>query len=152
VSKTPADLALAQQRRENRRLTKRLARAGTVKWRYFFLYVILDIFSRYVVGWMVAERESKELAKRLLGATCEKQGIEQGRLTIHADRGSSMTSKDVALLMADLGVTKTHSRPYTSNDNPYSESAFKTLKYRPDYPACFGSLQDAQAFCRPFFA
>jgi putative transposase len=101
---------------------------GPAKWTYFHLYVILDIFSRYVVGWMVAPRETAELAKRLIAETCAKQGIVAGELTIHADRGTSMTSKPVALLMADLGVTKTHSRPHVSDDNPYSESQFKTLK------------------------
>ncbi len=103
---------------------------GPVKWTYFYLYVILDIFSRCVVGWMVAYRESAELARRLIAETCAHQEIQPGALTIHADRGTSMTSKPVALLMADLGVTKTHSRPHVSDDNPYSESQFKTLKYR----------------------
>ena len=98
---------------------------GPVKWSYFYLYVILDIFSRYVVGWMVAERESAELAKRLIGETCRKQNIAPDQLTIHADRGTSMTSKPVALLLADLGVTKTHSRPHVSDDNPFSESQFQ---------------------------
>jgi putative transposase len=124
---------------------------GPVKWTYFHLYVILDIFSRNVVGWMVAERETAELAKRLIAATCEKQGIEPGTLTIHADRGTSMTSKPVALMLADLGVTKTHSRPHVSDDNPYSESQFKTLKYRPEFPDRFGSIQDARVFCMRFF-
>jgi putative transposase len=124
---------------------------GPVKWTYFHLYVILDIFSRNVVGWMVAERETAELAKRLIAETCAKQGIEPGTLTIHADRGTSMTSKPVALMMADLGVTKTHSRPHVSDDNPYSESQFKTLKYRPEFPDRFGSIEDARAFCQRFF-
>jgi putative transposase len=124
---------------------------GPVKWTYFYLYVILDIFSRYVVGWMVAHRESAALARRLIEATCVKQEIEPGQLTIHADRGGSMRSKSLALLLADLGVTKTHSRPHVSNDNPYSESQFKTLKYRPEFPDRFGSIQDARAFCRSFF-
>ena len=124
---------------------------GPVKWTYFYLYVILDIFSRYVVGWMVAPQESAALAKRLLSATCEKQGIIPEQLTIHADRGPSMKSKAVAFLLADLGVTKTHSRPHVSNDNPFSESQFKTLKYRPEFPARFGSLQDSRVFCRQFF-
>jgi putative transposase len=124
---------------------------GPAKWTYFYLYVILDIFSRYVVGWMVAPRESAELAKRLIGETCAKQGIDAGQLTIHADRGSSMTSKPVALLLADLGVTKTHSRPHVSDDNPFSESQFKTLKYRPGFPDRFGSIEDARAFCQGFF-
>jgi putative transposase len=124
---------------------------GPVKWTYFYLYVILDIFSRYVVGWMVAQRESAELAKRLIGETCRKQNIAPDQLTIHADRGTSMTSKPVALLLADLGVTKTHSRPHVSDDNPFSESQFKTLKYRPEFPERFGSIQDARAFCQVFF-
>jgi putative transposase len=124
---------------------------GPAKWTYFHLYVILDIFSRNVVGWMVAPRETAELAKRLIAATCEKQGITAGSLTIHADRGTSMTSKPVALMLADLGVTKTHSRPHVSDDNPYSESQFKTLKYRPEFPNRFGSIEDARAFCQRFF-
>lgn len=124
---------------------------GPVKWSYFYLYVILDIFSRYVVGWMVAPRESAELAEQLIGETCIKQNIQKGQLTIHADRGSSMKSKPVAFLMADMGITKTHSRPYTSDDNPFSEAQFKTLKYRPDFPDRFGCIEDARAFCRTFF-
>ena len=124
---------------------------GPVTWTYFYLYVILDIFSRYVVGWMVAQRESAALAKRLIEDTCRKQSIAQDQLTIHADRGSSMKSKLVAELLADLGVTKSHSRPSVSNDNPFSESQFKTLKYRPEFPDRFGCLQDARAFCGPFF-
>jgi putative transposase len=125
---------------------------GPVTWSYFYLYVILDIFSRYVVGWMVAPAESAGLAQRLIADTCEKQQITPGQLTLHADRGASMKSKPVALLLADLGVTKTHSRPYTSDDNPFSESQFKTLKYRPDFPERFGSLEDARVFCQMFFA
>lgn len=125
---------------------------GPVKWSYFHLYVILDIFSRYVVGWMVAHRESATLAKRLIKETCIKQDIADGQLTLHADRGSSMKSKTVAYLLADLGVTKTHNRPHVSNDNPYSESQFKTMKYSPGFPERFGSIQDARAFCRSFFA
>jgi putative transposase len=124
---------------------------GPVKWTYFYLYVILDIFSRYVVGWMIAHRESAELAKRLIAETCEKQNVTAGQLTIHADRGSSMTSKPVALMLADLGITKTHSRPHVSDDNPYSESQFKTLKYQPGFPDRFGSIEDARAFCQGFF-
>jgi len=124
---------------------------GPVKWTYFHLYVILDIFSRLVVGWMVAHREQDALAKRLIEDSCAKQRIARGQLTVHADRGSSMKSKLVAHLLADLGVTKTHSRPHVSNDNPYSESQFKTLKYCPQFPNRFGSLQDAKAFCRYFF-
>ena len=125
---------------------------GPVKWSYGYLYVILDIFSRYVVGWMVAPAESAVLAQRLITDTCKKQQVKSGQLTLHADRGSSMTSKPVALLLADLGITKTHSRPYTSDDNPFSEAQFKTLKYRPDFPARFGSLEDARVFCQTFFA
>jgi len=124
---------------------------GPVKWTYFYLYVILDIFSRYVVGWMVARREATVLAEKLIQETCQKQVIQPGQLTIHADRGSSMKSKPVALLLSDLGVTKTHSRPYTSEDNPYSEAQFKTLKYRPDFPDRFGSIEDARSFCQAFF-
>lgn len=124
---------------------------GPVKWSYFYLYVILDIFSRYAVGWMVAERESAILARRLIHETYCKQEIDPGQLALHADRGSSMKSKPVALLLSDLGVTKTHSRPHTSDDNPFSESQFKTLKYRPDFPKRFGSLEDARAFCQTFF-
>jgi putative transposase len=124
---------------------------GPVKWNYFYLYVILDVFSRYVVGWMIADREGKELAKQFIAATCEKQLIVAGQLNIHADRGSSMTSKPVAFLLADLGVTKTHSRPHVSNDNPFSESQFKTLKYRPEFPDRFGCLQHARSFCQVFF-
>jgi len=124
---------------------------GPAKWVYYYLYVILDVFSRYVVGWMVAECESAALAERLIETTCERQGIVRGQLTLHADRGPSMRSKDVALLLADLGVTKTHSRPYTATDNPYSEAQFKTLKYRPEFPDRFGCLQHARRFCGPFF-
>jgi putative transposase len=124
---------------------------GPVKWSYFHLYVILDIFSRYVVGWMVAPCESATLAKQLIGETCSKQNIQKEQLTIHADRGSSMKSKPVAFLMADLGITKTHSRPHTSDDNPFSEAQFKTLKYRPDFPDRFGCIEDARRFCRAFF-
>jgi putative transposase len=124
---------------------------GPTKWTYFYLYVVLDVFSRYVPGWLIAERESALLAEMLIAETCAKQGIEPGQLTLHADRGSSMRSKPVALLLADLGVTKTHSRPYTSTDNPFSEAQFRTLKYRPDYPDRFGSLPDARAWARRFF-
>ena len=124
---------------------------GPAKWTYYHLYVIMDVLSRFVVGWMVAHRESSTLAKKLITESCARQGIEQDQLTLHADRGSSMKSKPVALLLADLGVTKTHSRPHVSNDNPYSEAAFKTLKYRPDFPDCFGQIEDARGFCRDFF-
>jgi putative transposase len=125
---------------------------GPAKWSYFHLYVIIDIYSRYVVGWLIAERESAALAEKLLADTITKQGIDRDTLTIHADNGSSMASKPVAFLLADLGVTKTHSRPHVSNDNPYSESHFRTLKYRPDFPDTFGSIADARAFCQRFFA
>jgi len=124
---------------------------GPATWTYYYLYVILDIFSRYVVGWMVARRESAGLANRLIHESCEKQGIVKGQLTLHADRGSSMRSKYVAMLLSDLGVTKTHSRPYVPNDNPFSESQFKTLKYRPEFPKRFGCIEHARVFCRDFF-
>ena len=112
--------------------------------------MIIDVFSRYVVGWMVMERESATLAEAFIADTCAQEGITPDQLTLHADRGSSMTSKTVAHLLADLGVTKTHSRPHVSNDNPFSEAQFKTLKYRPDYPAEFGALADARAWTRAF--
>ena len=124
---------------------------GPAKWTYFYLYVILDIYSRYVVGWMIADQETAALAQELIAETCARQEILPGQLTIHADRGSSMTSKSVAFLMADLGVTKTHSRPHVSDDNPYSEAHFKTMKYQPDYPVHFGSLPDARAWAKGFF-
>jgi putative transposase len=122
-----------------------------VKWTYFYLYVIIDIYSRYVVGWMVAHREQDALAKRLIEETCLKQHIQEGQLTIHADRGSSMKSKSVALLLSDLGIIKSHSRPHISNDNPFSESQFKTLKYCPSFPGQFGCIQETRAFCQQFF-
>ena len=118
---------------------------GPQKWSYFQLYVIIDIFSRYIVGWMVANRESAVLANRLIATTFVRHGVEAGQLTIHADRGSSMKSHSVAQLLTDLGVIKSHSRPQVSDDNPYSEANFKTLKYRPDFPDRFGSLQDARS-------
>jgi putative transposase len=124
---------------------------GPAKWTYYYLYVILDVFSRYVVGWMVAHRETAALAERLIEETCRRQHIAAGELTIHADRGTSMTSKPVALLLSDLGVTKSHSRPHVSNDNPYSEAHFKTLKYRPAFPDRFGSVEDSRAVCDDFF-
>lgn len=124
---------------------------GPAKWKYYYLYVIMDIFSRYVVGWLVAHQEQSALAKRLISETCRKQEIKPNQLTIHADRGSSMKSKPVAFLLSDLGVTKSHSRPYVSNDNPYSESQFKTLKYRPDFPGNFGCIEDSRSFCQDFF-
>jgi putative transposase len=124
---------------------------GPAKWSYFYLYVILDVYSRYVVGWVVADAESKALAERFIRETYERQGIVPGQLTLHADRGSSMKSKPVAFMLADLGVTKTHSRPQVSNDNPYSEAQFKTLKYRPDFPERFGCIEDARAHLKDFF-
>jgi putative transposase len=124
---------------------------GPAKWTWFHLYVILDIYSRYPVGWMVASRESDVLAERLIAESVRKQQVDRDQLTLHADRGSSMASKTVALLLADLGVTKSHSRPHVSNDNPYSEAQFKTLKYRPDFPDRFGSIEDARVFCDRFF-
>jgi putative transposase len=124
---------------------------GPAKWTYYYLYVILDIFSRYPVGWMVASRESSVLAERLITESVRKQKVDRNQLTLHADRGSSMASKPVAFLLADLGVTKSHSRPHCSNDNPYSEAQFKTLKYRPDFPERFGCIEDARVFCHRFF-
>jgi putative transposase len=124
---------------------------GPAKWTYYYLYVILDIFSRYPVGWMVASRESAVLAERLIAESVRKQRVDRNQLTLHADRGSSMASKPVAFLLADLGVTKSHSRPHCSNDNPFSEAQFKTLKYRPDFPERFGCIEDARVFCDRFF-
>jgi putative transposase len=124
---------------------------GPQKWTYYYLYVIMDVFSRYVVGWTVQLRESAEIAEQLIAQAIAQQQITRGQLTLHADRGSSMRSKPVAFLLADLGVTKTHSRPYTSTDNPYSEAQFKTMKYRPGFPERFGSIEVAKSFCRPFF-
>ena len=124
---------------------------GPSKWTYFYLYVILDIFSRYVVGWMLASKESAELAKRLIRETMQREGVGQHELVIHSDRGPSMKSHAVAQLLATLGVTKSHSRPHVSNDNPFSESQFKTLKYRPGFPDRFGSQEHGLEFCREFF-
>jgi len=125
---------------------------GPAKWTCFHLYVILDIFSRHVVGWLIAHRESASLAKQLIAQTVARHDVEPGMLTLHADRGTSMRSKPVAALLVDLDITKSHSRPYVSDDNPYSESQFKTLKYRPDFPARFGCIEDARAHCQAFFA
>lgn len=124
---------------------------GPKKWTYYYLYVIIDVYSRYVVGWMLAERESAALAETLIAETCAKENINRDQLTVHADRGSSMTSKPVTFLLADLGIIQSHSRPRVSNDNPYSESHFKTMKYRPDFPGHFDSLEAARAHCRAFF-
>lgn len=125
---------------------------GPVTWSYFYLYVVLDIFSRYVVGWLLADCESAMLAKHLIAETCAKERVEPGQLTLHADRGPSMKSKTLAQLLADLSVTKTHSRPHVSDDNPFSESQFKTMKYRPQFPERFGSQEHALSFCRSYFA
>jgi putative transposase len=125
---------------------------GPVVWTYYYLYVILDVYSRYVVGWMIAERESEELAQELIRATCEKQGIQPGQLTLHADNGNAMIAKSVAQLLIDLDIVKSHSRPHVSDDNPYSEAQFKKLKYRPDYPDRFGSLVEARTWAHTFFA
>ena len=146
--KKPELLATAANQVWSWDITKLL---GPAKWTYFYLYVLLDIFSRYVVGWMIAHRESATLAKKLIEESCQRHGITPGQLSIHADRGPSMTSKAIAHLYADLGVTQSHSRPNVSNDNPFSEAQFKTLKYRPDFPERFGSAQHGRAHCGPFF-
>ncbi len=125
---------------------------GPVTWSYYYLYVLLDIYSRYVTGWLLAGHEQATLAERLIADTTAKQAIPAGQLTLHADRGTAMTSKPVAWLLVDLGITRSHSRPHTSNDNPFSEAQFKTLKYRPDFPARFASLDEARLFCHRFFA
>lgn len=124
---------------------------GPEKWTHYHLYVIIDIFSRYTVGWMLAHRESMDLASRLIGESAERQNVDSNTLTLHSDRGPSMTSLGVAQLLARLGVTKSHSRPHVSNDNPFSESQFKTMKYRPDFPTRFDSYDHAHGFCRQFF-
>ena len=124
---------------------------GPLKWTYFYLYVILDIFSRYVVGWMLQGRELGSLAKELIETCIEREGVPAGQLTLHSDRGGPMTAKPVAFLLADLGVTKSHSRPHVSDDNPFSESQFKTLKFRPDFPDRFASGEEAHTFCQSFF-
>jgi len=124
---------------------------GPAKWSYFYLYVILDIFSRRVVGWCVADAESATLFKALFDDTLAKHAVPPGQLTLHADRGGPMKAKATALMLADLGVTQSHSRPHTSNDNPFSEAHFKTLKYQPEFPKRFGCVEDAKEFCRRFF-
>lgn len=124
---------------------------GPATWSFFYLYVILDIFSRYVVGWLIAERETALLAHQLIDQTCTRQGIVRDELTLHSDRGGPMRSQTVAHLLSDLGVTKSHSRPYTPDDNPFSEAQFKTLKYRPEFPERFDSQPDARRFCQSFF-
>jgi putative transposase len=120
---------------------------GPTKWTYYYLYVLLDVFSRYVVGWLLAQRESAALAEKLIAESCERQRIQPGQLTVHADRGAPMIAKSMAFMFADLGITKTHSRPHVSNDNPFSESQFKTLKYRPEFPDRFGSPEHARGCC-----
>ena len=125
---------------------------GPIPYRYYSLYVILDLFSRYAVGWMVARHENAHLAERLIAATCRKQGIAPHQLTIHADRGAPMRSKLVALLFSDLDIDASHSRPRVSNDNPFSEAQFRTVKYRPEFPDRFGSLAHARAVSRDLFA
>jgi putative transposase len=148
AAKKPELMARASNEIYSWDITKLL---GPQKWTYYYLYVLIDIWSRYVPGWMLAHAENAKLAEALLADTVAKQGIGRGQLTIHADRGSPMVAKPVAFLLADLGVTKSHSRPHTSNDNPFSESQFRTMKYRPDFPERFGSYQDAHAFCGRFF-
>ena len=124
---------------------------GPVKWTYYYLYVILDIYSRYVVGWMIASKETATFAQELVQQTCEKQDIRADELILHADRGGPMIAKSLAMLLGDLGVTKSHSRPYVSDDNPFSEAQFKTMKYRPNYPKRFGDQVDARSWARNFF-
>lgn len=125
---------------------------GPAKWTCFHLYVILDIFSRHVVGWLLAERESADLAEQLIADAVSRHDVQAGMLTLHADRGAAMRSKPVAALLVDLDITKSHSRPHVSDDNPYSESQFKTMKYRPDFPERFGCIEDARLHCQAFFA
>jgi putative transposase len=124
---------------------------GPAKWTYFYLYVLLDIFSRYAVGWMVARCESAALASKLLGESLKKHGIQPGQLTVHSDRGGPMRAKSFALLLADLGVVQSFGRPHVSDDNPFSEAQFKTVKYRPDFPDRFGGLEDCRTYFGPFF-
>jgi putative transposase len=124
---------------------------GPAKWTYYYLYVMLDIFSRYVVGWLIANREAGSLAELLIAEACTRQHIARDQLTIHADNGGPMIAKPVTLLMTDLGVLPSHSRPHVSNDNPFSEAQFKTMKYQPDYPERFGSQVDARTWAQTFF-
>ena len=124
---------------------------GPQKWTYYYLYVLLDIYSRYVVGWIVARCESTLLAKTLWSESVKKQGIRPGQLIGHSDRGSPMIAKGLALLLSDLGVTQSLSRPHVSDDNPYSEAHFKTMKYRPTFPDRFGAIEEARDWCVPFF-
>ena len=145
----PELLAVAPNQVWSWDITKLKAQA---KWTCFHLYVILDIFSRHVVGWLLADRECANLAEQLIADSVARHNVERGALTLHADRGAAMRSKTVAELLVDLDITKSHSRPYVSDDNPYSESQFKTMKYRPDFPARFGCIEDARAHCQTFFA
>ena len=124
---------------------------GRVRGEFYYLYVVLDLYSRLVVGWLLADRECAELARRLLEQSYHKHGVQPGKLTVHADRGAPMKSKSVAQLLSDLDVGRSHSRPRVSNDNPFSEAGFKTLKYSSDFPARFGSLDEAETFCREYF-
>ena len=124
---------------------------GPTKWLYYYLYVLLDVYSRYVPGWLLAECESAELADELIATTCEKQGIVRAQLTVHADNGGPMVAQTLTQLFSDLGITPSHSRPHVPDDNPYSEAQFKTMKYRPDYPARFGSAPDARRWAHTFF-
>ena len=124
---------------------------GPHKWTYFYLYVVIDLFSRKVVGWLIAVQELAALAEELVAETCVREGIPRHQLTLHADRGGPMIAHSLALLLTDLGVQSSHSRPHVSNDNPFSEAQFKTMKYHAGYPACFGSLADARAWCQAFF-
>ena len=125
--------------------------AGPTRGVYYELFVIIDIYSRYVVGWTVAAAETGDLASGLIAETLAAQGVQRDQLTLHADRGTSMTSKPVAQLLVDLGVARSHSRPHVSTDNPFSEAQFTTLKYCPAFPSRFGSIADARAFCAAFF-
>ena len=124
---------------------------GPVKWSYFYLYVILDIDRRRVVGWRIEHAESATLFKALFSDAMAKHAVPPDQLTLHADRGGPMKAKATALMLADLGVVKSHSRPHTSNDNPFSEAHFKTLKYQPEFPKRFETIEDARTFCRRFF-
>jgi putative transposase len=143
-----ADPQLSSHPAETRSATKL---QGPTRGVYFELFVIIDIFSRYVVGWMVSPAETGELAEAFIADTLATHGIGRDQLTLHADRGTSMTSKPVAQLLVDLGVARSHSRPHVSSDSPYSEANFKTLKYRPAFPGHFGSIENARAFCTAFF-
>jgi putative transposase len=146
--KTPELVATAPNQVWSWDITKLL---GAQKWVYYHLYVLLDIFSRLVVGWLLAERESAELAKRLIAESYAKQGIVPGQVTLHADRGTAMTAKTMAQKLADLGISESHSRPRVSNDNPFSEAQFKTLKYRPEFPDRFDSYRHAESVSRELF-